>query len=127
MDNLDLSPELKLFYEKCKDNKLILSNDEIKKEITRWTSSYGTVKNNKFFKDNLTDFIFGFKNHVFLFSKKGIIIEVVTGLKGRLYEYTFDEIDFKIEIKQEHPTLELDIKGHKIVFLLRLKTKELID
>ena len=101
MEELDLSKELQDFYEKNKDNKRLLSNNEIRKLLTSFwtTSNYKIFSKDELFVDNLEDIVFGFKNHVLFFTKKSIVLEVVENLKSKLIEYTFDEINFKINVK----------------------------
>jgi len=69
MEELDLSKELQEFYEKNKDNNLLLSNEEVKKKSRSMFNSGGF---NKIRTSYINETVFGLKVGV-VFTKNGII------------------------------------------------------
>ena len=115
MDETDLSKELKDFYEKNKKNKLILSTNEILEKINGSFFSIGSdYEKDVVFKKYINEIIFGFKTGI-CFTKNSIIFKKVDinfdngKITEKVYKYTFNEIDFQINIIREHPTLKLKI------------------
>jgi len=103
------------FYNKNKDNKLILSKEEIKQKMNKWLSSseYSHYKNeyNKYYDE----IIFGIDDGL-CFTEIG-----VGYIKKR---FTFSEIDYKFKIISVHPVFEYRIKeGSGIIQLLGNLTK----
>jgi hypothetical protein len=131
MEELDFSKELYEFYEKNKDNNLLLSKDEIiKKSKSRWNLVYGKWSQTELFKKGVKNGVFGFKNHFIIFTNNSLIFEGESSgfLRNKLIECTFDDINLKVDIISEHPLLELGLGDYKITFNLNLKkTKKLID
>ena len=128
MEGIDLSKELQDFYEKNKDNNLLLSKDEIRKETKRSIFSFSDYSLDDFYKNNIDDIIFGFKKTGFCFTNDSIIVTVrISTTKSEVIKYTYDEINYQIDIIKEHPVLELDIGVYVKSFQLNLKkNKELI-
>jgi len=120
MEELDLSKELQEFYEKNKDNKIVLSKNEIHKKMNKRFSFNSYFLHNKFYEKY--EIIFGLVNGL-CFTKDKILQCGKSGL-GSSQEFTYDFLP--INILSVHPTFEYSISKsegtHKI--LLNLKTYE---
>jgi hypothetical protein len=126
---MDFSKVLKDFYENNKDNKLLLSQDGIRK-ITMKTFSFNEYGLHNIFKNNIDDIIFGFKKTGLCFTIDSVIVSVnIPSTKStEVIKHTFDEINYKIDIETEHPVLELSLGIHKKSILFNLSGhKKLID
>ena len=127
---MDFSKVIRDFYENNKDNKLLLSQDGIRK-IALKTFSFSEYTLHSIFKNNIDDIIFGFKKTGLCFTNDSVIVtaknpstKITTVIK-----HTFDEINYKIDIEAEHPVLELSLLDiYKKSILLNLSGhKKLID
>lgn len=115
-----MSEQLKIlneFYNKNKDNKLILSKDEIKQKTNKWLSSseYSHYKDD--YKKYFDEIIFGIDD--------GLCFTQI-GVGFRDNRFTFSEIDYKFKIISVHPVFEYRImEGSRIIQLLgNLKKRE---
>ena len=110
------------FYEENKQNKLLLSKDEISKEFRGsflFPSDYSKFD---LFKENINDIIFGFKTGL-CFTNKNIIVTVEGSSKGyiQVIKLNFNELDSKIEIIEEYPVLILGLGSYKKRVVSKLK------
>ena len=115
-----MSEQLKIlneFYNKNKDNKLILSKDEIKQKTNKWLSSseYSHYKDD--YKKYFDEIIFGIDD--------GLCFTQI-GVGFRNNRFTFSEIDYKFKIISVHPVFEYCIKEDSgiIQLLGNLKKRE---
>jgi len=119
MEELDLSKELQEFYEKNKDNKIVLSKNEIHKKMNKRFSFNSYFLHNKFYEKY--EIIFGLVNGLCFTKDK--ILQCGKSLSSS-QEFTYDFLP--INILSVHPTFEYSISKsedtHKI--LLNLKSYE---
>lgn len=115
-----MSEQLKIlneFYNNNKDNKLILSKEEIKQKMNKWLSSseYSHYKNE--YDKYYDEIIFGLDDGL-CFTGTGI------GFRGN--KFTFSEINYSIDIISVHPVFEYSIKDGsvKLSLLSKLKHRE---
>ena len=123
MEELDLGKELPEFYEKNKENKLVLSKEEVRKETKRSLFSFSdyALDPEKVFRNNLDDVVFGFKTGL-CFTNNSIIACVnISTTKSKVIKYTFDEINYKIDVIEEHPVLILGIGKYEKKIPTKLK------
>ncbi|MAO72116.1 MAG: hypothetical protein CMD02_06385 [Flavobacteriales bacterium] len=115
-----MSEQLKIlteFYNNNKDNKLILSKEEIKQKMKKWlsTSEYSHYKNE--YDKYYDEIIFGLDDGL-CFTGKGV------GFREN--KFTFSEINYSIDIIRVHPVFEYSIKDGsvKLSLLSNLKKRE---
>jgi hypothetical protein len=115
-----MSEQLKIlneFYNKNKDNKLILSKDEIKQKTNKWLSSSEYYLNSEVYKKYLDEIIFGIDDGL-CFTEIGVGYHDGT-------RFTFSEIDYEFFIISVHPVFEYSITGNDVKkCLFGLKERE---
>jgi hypothetical protein len=117
MEIIDYSNELNSFYEKYKDNKIVLSKEEIQKIMKKFISSSDYYIHSRFYKDY--EIIFGLENGL-CFTKDKIL---QSGKKiGSDREYSYDCLPIKI--LSVFPTFEYSISETQEILTILFNMKK---
>lgn len=115
-----MSEQLKIlneFYNNNKDNKLILSKEEIKQKMNKWLSSSEYYLNKEVYEKYFDEIVFGIDDGL-CFTKTGVGYHDGT-------RFTFSEVEYMFSIISVHPVFEYSITGKDVKkCLFNLKERE---
>ncbi|MBM3454503.1 MAG: hypothetical protein FJX80_05065 [Bacteroidetes bacterium] len=118
MEIIDYTNELVSFYEKYKDSKIVLSNEEIQKIMKKWmsTSSYNLLSHS--YKNY--EIIFGLDNGLCFTKDK--ILQPGSSKDVKVLEYSYDFLPIKI--LSVHPSFEYSISESQKITPIFFNLKE---